>query len=205
MNNYTFGNYICGLREKKGLSQAELGKILGVSNKAVSKWETGASYPSTELMFPLAKALGITIEELYTAVNQSKQPPTKLRRLLNTVFGTAKIWLPVLWSIALVCYLVYLIFGRPEQKMTLAIASPISAIIVYVFGRVLFYILSKNPMCPGEFLDLLETLFFCGFSFTHLQSILLFVTDIPNGFSFFFFVSCGSLLALAQVHLKRMK
>ncbi|MBQ4112817.1 MAG: helix-turn-helix transcriptional regulator, partial [Clostridia bacterium] len=40
-NNYAFGNYITELRKKKKLSQAELGEKLGVSNKAVSKWENG--------------------------------------------------------------------------------------------------------------------------------------------------------------------
>ena len=69
MSNYNFGNYICELREKKGLSQSELGKILGVTNKAISKWENGGAYPSAELMLPLAKALGISIEELYSAIS----------------------------------------------------------------------------------------------------------------------------------------
>ena len=77
MNNYSFGNYICSLREKKGLSQSELGERLGVSNKAVSKWENGGAYPSTELMLPLAEALGVTIEELYQAVTESKKGKTK--------------------------------------------------------------------------------------------------------------------------------
>jgi putative transcriptional regulator len=69
MSNYNFGNYICELREKKGLSQSELGKILGVTNKAISKWENGGAYPSSELMLPLAKALGVsrqTISSLET-------------------------------------------------------------------------------------------------------------------------------------------
>lgn len=44
MGNYNFGNYICELREKKGLSQSELGAKLGVTNKAVSKWENGVSH-----------------------------------------------------------------------------------------------------------------------------------------------------------------
>ena len=55
MKNYSFGNYICELREKKGLSQSQLGERLGVTNKAVSRWENGSAYPSTELMLPLAK------------------------------------------------------------------------------------------------------------------------------------------------------
>ena len=43
MDAYITGTTIKTLREKKGLTQAELAKILGVSSKAVSKWETGVS------------------------------------------------------------------------------------------------------------------------------------------------------------------
>ncbi|MBQ8310442.1 MAG: helix-turn-helix transcriptional regulator [Clostridia bacterium] len=80
-----FGNYICELREKKGLSQGQLGEKLGVSNKAVSKWENGGAYPSTELMLPLARELGISIEELYTAVSNAKVKKSVVRKLPDTL------------------------------------------------------------------------------------------------------------------------
>ena len=72
--NFNFGNYICELREARHLSQSELGRILGVTNKAVSKWENGAAYPSTELMLPLAQALGVTIEDLYYLTERGYTP-----------------------------------------------------------------------------------------------------------------------------------
>lgn len=205
MNNYTFGNYICNLREKKGLSQAELGKILGVSNKAVSKWETGASYPSTEIMLPLAEALGTTIEELYTVVSQSKTTPTKPRIILDTIFSCGKIWLPILWGIALLCYGVFLFFGAPEQKLSLAIASPVVAAITYGFLRLLFIILMKNPLCPSGFLNLMEIFFLAGFGFMFLQAIVMFVTDLSYGFSPTLLASCAILTALVHAHAKRTK
>ncbi|MBO5779333.1 MAG: helix-turn-helix domain-containing protein [Clostridia bacterium] len=205
MNNYTFGNYICQLREKKGLSQADLGKILGVSNKAVSKWETGASYPSTEMMLPLAQALGTTIEELYTAVSQSKQPRTKLRIFLDTVFAYSKIWLPIVCGIALLCFVIYLIFGAPEQKLNLAIAAPLASVMVYGISRLMFWLHSKNPMVPSKSIDITEVFFLFVMVIAYSQSALLFITDIPNGFSPLFFAACAEWLALAQSHTKRTK
>jgi len=64
MNDYKFGNFLYELRISKGLSQAQLGAMLGVSNKAVSKWESGAAKPQTATLFALAKILEVTAEEL---------------------------------------------------------------------------------------------------------------------------------------------
>lgn len=51
-------------RKKKKLTQEGLAMYLGVSASAVSKWESGTSYPDITLLAPLARALGITIDEL---------------------------------------------------------------------------------------------------------------------------------------------
>lgn len=64
MDNLEFANRIVELRKQKGLSQKELGDMLGVSNKAVSKWENGESMPKTTTMLKLAELLGIDGNEL---------------------------------------------------------------------------------------------------------------------------------------------
>ena len=64
MANYELSNRIYELRTQKGLSQKELGAILGVSNKAVSKWETGTAIPKTETLIKLAEVFEISAEEL---------------------------------------------------------------------------------------------------------------------------------------------
>ena len=60
MANYELSNRIYELRTQKGLSQKELGAILGVSNKAVSKWETGTAIPKTETLIKLAEVFEIS-------------------------------------------------------------------------------------------------------------------------------------------------
>jgi len=64
MNQYVTGAMIKKLREKRKMTQLELADILNVSDKAVSKWETGKGYPDITLIEPLAKALGISVIEL---------------------------------------------------------------------------------------------------------------------------------------------
>ena len=76
MNDYKFGNFLYERRTAKGLSQAELGSMLGVSNKAVSKWESGAAKPQTAKLVRLAEILEVTVEELLLGerISQSNQP-----------------------------------------------------------------------------------------------------------------------------------
>ena len=62
--NFKIGNFICELRKAKGFSQTELGNKLNVTNKAVSRWETGRGLPDSSLLLPLAKELGVTVDEI---------------------------------------------------------------------------------------------------------------------------------------------
>ncbi len=64
MDHYVTGSVIKALREKRRMTQAELAGILCVSDKAVSKWETGRGLPDITLIEPLAAALRISVPEL---------------------------------------------------------------------------------------------------------------------------------------------
>lgn len=59
-----FGTFVAELRKEKGLKQKELAAKLLISDKAVSKWETGLSMPDITLLVPLADALDVTVTEL---------------------------------------------------------------------------------------------------------------------------------------------
>ena len=74
MDTYITGAAIKHLREKKGITQAQLADLLGVSSKAVSKWETAKGFPDISLIEPLAKALSVSVMELLsgnTIVNKN--------------------------------------------------------------------------------------------------------------------------------------
>lgn len=64
MNSYVTGSMIKKLREDKKLTQAELADKLFVSEKTVSKWETGRGYPDISILEELAKTLGVSLIEL---------------------------------------------------------------------------------------------------------------------------------------------
>ena len=64
MDRYLTGATIKSLREKCGMTQVQLAELLSVSDKAVSKWETGAGYPDITLLEPIANALHVSVAEL---------------------------------------------------------------------------------------------------------------------------------------------
>ena len=64
MDNYITGATIRRLREAKGITQSQLADKIGVSSKAVSKWETAKGLPDITLIEPLAGALGVSVMEL---------------------------------------------------------------------------------------------------------------------------------------------
>ena len=66
MNQYVTGTMIRRLRENKRMTQQQLAEEIGVSDKAISKWETGRGYPDISLIEPLAGALGVSIIELFS-------------------------------------------------------------------------------------------------------------------------------------------
>ena len=64
MNQYVTGTIIKNLREKHQLTQAELAAKLNLSDKTISKWETGKGYPDISLLEPLAKVFDVSVTEL---------------------------------------------------------------------------------------------------------------------------------------------
>ncbi len=64
MDTYITGTTIKTIREAKGLTQTELAQRIGVTGKAVSKWETGKGLPDISLLQPLATALDTSVIEL---------------------------------------------------------------------------------------------------------------------------------------------
>ena len=74
MRDYAFGNLVTKLRTELGFSQFQLGKLIGVSDKAVSKWENGKCMPDNSVIEALCQALSITLPELMDVPPPSDLP-----------------------------------------------------------------------------------------------------------------------------------
>lgn len=73
MNDFEFGNYIYEQRCRIGMTQAEMAQRLGVTNKAVSKWETGKAKPTTNTLRKMAVLFGVSVDALLGIREGAKQ------------------------------------------------------------------------------------------------------------------------------------
>jgi transcriptional regulator with XRE-family HTH domain len=103
MESGKVGAFLAQLRKEKELTQQGLADTLGVTNKAVSKWETGDGYPEITIVPALADALGVTADELLRGERATKgSAEPNLPRTENTVSATglgsdARIALEAAW------------------------------------------------------------------------------------------------------------
>lgn len=77
MRDYAFGNLITNLRTELGFSQFQLGKLIGVSDKAVSKWENGNAKPRMATCCRLADILGVSLDELLSTAGYARKSFTE--------------------------------------------------------------------------------------------------------------------------------
>jgi len=86
MEQTSIGKFIAKLRKEKNLSQQELGDILGVSSKTISKWECGNSLPDISLLEKLSKSLDVNIDELLSGQKGTQKEEIKKKfPYLNTI------------------------------------------------------------------------------------------------------------------------
>lgn len=88
MNN--FGEFLYELRKEKGMTQAELAQLLGVTNKAVSKWETGEAMPETALLVPISRIFDVSVDELLDGKRGEKQGKDDDKRIKDYLFTCGK-------------------------------------------------------------------------------------------------------------------
>ena len=88
MNQQKIGDFIASNRKSRGMTQAELAEQLGVTNKAVSKWETGRCLPDAELFQPLCALLGVTVNELLTG--EAIPPEQAAEKAEDTIVSLAR-------------------------------------------------------------------------------------------------------------------
>lgn len=73
MDLVKIGRFIAECRKEKGLTQSQLAEMLNITDKAVSKWETGKGLPDVSIMIELCDILGINVNELLSGERLSEE------------------------------------------------------------------------------------------------------------------------------------
>lgn len=81
----TLGTMIAELRKQHGMTQLELAEKMGVTDKAVSKWERDLSCPDINSIPNLAQVLGVSVEELMQVKKEAEEPVGKVAQILEIV------------------------------------------------------------------------------------------------------------------------
>ena len=79
----TLGTMISELRKQHGMTQLELAEKMGVTDKAVSKWERDLSCPDINSLPTLAEILGVSVEELMQVKKEAEAPVSKVSEILD--------------------------------------------------------------------------------------------------------------------------
>ena len=82
MNDYRFADYLYEKRRQAGLSQRQVAALLGMSDKAVSKWETGRAKPTTNALRKLAALYEVSVEELINSREENRS--VKITKIVIT-------------------------------------------------------------------------------------------------------------------------
>ena len=86
MDKEKTGQLITELRKEKGLTQKQLAEALNVTDKAVSKWERGLSFPDISMLEPISELLDVSIMELLAGKRQDSSEPMsreEAQKLIN--------------------------------------------------------------------------------------------------------------------------
>lgn len=144
MDQIRTGKFIAAMRREKALTQRQLADALGISDKTVSKWETGKGLPEVSLMLPLCEILNISVNELLSGQRLTEETyKQKAEENIMALMGERKknqrrmLWsvmiLLATFFIAFFIVLVTIKFEMPLQAHQLLIAA---ALMVTVLGEV---------------------------------------------------------------------
>lgn len=167
MNQAKIGAFISELRKEKELTQEQLGEKLGVSQKSISRWETGKNMPDISMLKPLSVELGITVSELIEGERQLVADKISEESLDQIIEYTVQLreHNVVLWNdinfittVVYVLSIVLLAIGVVLQHLMIPLMILGILLVLWVIrvafckcpgcGKILPYSLGKTKLCP---------------------------------------------------------
>lgn len=154
MNKEKFGEFVSELRKEKGMTQQELGDKLHLTNKAISKWERGLSFPDVCTLQDIAQALDVSVLELLNGERNTEAAilnDDANRIIENTVNHSSQIIKKI----------------RKKFKIAVGLIIGLFPLLLAVFSQASFYVIKDEKSLDEALLTL---------AFMFFASILLFIT-----------------------------
>ena len=147
MDQVKIGKFIAESRKKVNLTQMQLAEMLGITDRAVSKWENGKAMPDSSIMLQLCDILKINVTDLLsgevvTIDNFNKETSNKMVELVKSKEMTERYLLSIEWVVAVLSLIILfapiiiaIIIPMEEWKSTIvALSGFIPAIIGFLFA-----------------------------------------------------------------------
>lgn len=170
MDQVKIGKFIQEMRKEKSLTQRELSEKLNISDKTVSKWETGNGLPEVSLMLPLCELLGISVNELLSGerldekLYHEKAEENIMDLLKEKAEAKKKIILSMLVALSalIACVTLVVIAGLLEMEVWLRVLLIVIALIILVISIGVACVLDKEagvfecPHCGERFVPTMK-------------------------------------------------
>ena len=186
MNQEKFGKFIRELRNEKEMTQQELADKIGVSDRAISKWENGRGMPDIGFLIPLSNALDITVLELLNGEKSDdyNDAAIKLIKQKDMKIKFWKWWFLGIANILLIFMVIIIIYGYiiPSNSNNIAIIYSESMAPYYnvhdaiVYDDVPIDNVNKNDLVVYNFADENGNIY--DFRVVHM---VFFIINIPSG------------------------
>lgn len=146
--NKIIGKNLLTLRKNKKLTQMELAEKFNYSDKSISKWETGDSLPSIEVLYELAEFYNVKLDDLTneneilievdpkTSTNKKKKEKTSTPRMFSTKLMITLLSIGAVWLCATILFVLLKIFANVNYFMTFMWAGVISLIVIIIFNSI---------------------------------------------------------------------
>ncbi len=156
MDYIKISNLIKTKRKEKGLTQEELAKRINVTEKAISRWETGRGTPDISLLIPLSEELGISVSEILKG-KEDKKEEENFKEIVNYIDASKSKRNKVVITISSIIYVVLLILYLWYLKTDYSDNSHISYLAEIIYNS--FFITSiflTNRLIANYYFDKLE-------------------------------------------------
>lgn len=165
MDQIKTGRFIAAERKRKNYTQRELAEVLGISDKTISKWETGKGFPEVSLLLPLCSELEISVNELLSgerlqSVDYKKKAEENMVNLVREAQESRKkIILSAMVAVLVIIAAVpmFVLSGMLEMDTWLRVVLIVLGSLILVVGIVIACVLDRDagafecPECKERF------------------------------------------------------